>query len=381
MARVVYTVGLTVGALTIVKRGPTKFYASGNYCTQWWCVCSLCQKKSLIGSPKLSYSGGASCGCVKKKRVPNPRWAIHGGKMSRKKEFYVYALLDPRRRGPFYYGNWKFDFEPFYIGKGKSTRMYEHLRSSGKAKSSKARAIESIRDSKREPIVITKRRGLTEKAAFDLEIVLIARIGRLNTGLGPLTNVTSGGEGGSGGTRSRASKRKQKSTMEAKTQEEKQAILKKISDSWARKTAEEREEIRLKKIKTRESWTADRHKLFTKRMRKNTTTESKAIRRENIKETYRNRTPAQKEAISEKLKAAIARRTPEQWAEIHATKRATRSKWSKAKTNEFRNKVAANSTKMHESRSKKDKEELAMRISCSVKEQHQRMGHNMRNDL
>jgi len=33
--------------------------------------------------------------------------------------YYVYALLDPRKNGPFKFDNIVFDYEPFYIGKGK----------------------------------------------------------------------------------------------------------------------------------------------------------------------------------------------------------------------------------------------------------------------
>ncbi len=42
------------------------------------------------------------------------------------------------------------------------------------------------------------RENLTEKEAFDLEIELISKIGRSDLKLGPLTNLTDGGEGQSG---------------------------------------------------------------------------------------------------------------------------------------------------------------------------------------
>jgi hypothetical protein len=34
------------------------------------------------------------------------------------KKYYVYAFLDKSKPGNFNYGDLKFDYEPFYIGKG-----------------------------------------------------------------------------------------------------------------------------------------------------------------------------------------------------------------------------------------------------------------------
>lgn len=42
--------------------------------------------------------------------------------------YYNYVYLDPRKPGKFVYGKLKFDYEPFYIGKGKDERCYEHLK-------------------------------------------------------------------------------------------------------------------------------------------------------------------------------------------------------------------------------------------------------------
>ncbi|MGF3990475.1 GIY-YIG nuclease family protein, partial [Staphylococcus aureus] len=45
--------------------------------------------------------------------------------------YYVYALLDPRKPGSYLYTVGDkvvaFDHEPFYVGKGKGRRMYQHL--------------------------------------------------------------------------------------------------------------------------------------------------------------------------------------------------------------------------------------------------------------
>ena len=43
------------------------------------------------------------------------------------KNFYVYVYLDPRKTGEFIFDEFKFDFEPFYVGKGKNRRLYYHL--------------------------------------------------------------------------------------------------------------------------------------------------------------------------------------------------------------------------------------------------------------
>jgi Spy/CpxP family protein refolding chaperone len=129
----------------------------------------------------------------------------------RSKVFYVYALLDPRKPGPFRYGHWKFSHEPFYIGKGINGRYLEHLarfqhrgmyapRSAFKVYS-QFRMYCKIRKIYREtgelPIAGIKRGKLTERQAFKLEKVLVARIGRDDCNEGPLINRHDGGIGGS----------------------------------------------------------------------------------------------------------------------------------------------------------------------------------------
>lgn len=120
-------------------------------------------------------------------------------------DFYVYALLDPRKAGQFKYGRLKFDFEPFYIGKGFGKRAFSHIRDGDLRvyekrirHDFKTNKINSIKRAGYEPIVIMVRENLSEEKAFELECKFIITIGRKDTKTGPLTNATNGGEGTSG---------------------------------------------------------------------------------------------------------------------------------------------------------------------------------------
>jgi len=47
---------------------------------------------------------------------------------SDKNRFYVYVYLDPRKPGNYTYGDYHFDYEPFYVGKGCDDRLNDHLK-------------------------------------------------------------------------------------------------------------------------------------------------------------------------------------------------------------------------------------------------------------
>jgi len=80
-----------------------------------------------------------------------------------KLKFYVYALIKPITN------------VPFYVGKGKGNRVFEHIESDGVNTSSKLKyeTIREIRAAGNKVKHIIIRHGLTEKAAFELESAII----------------------------------------------------------------------------------------------------------------------------------------------------------------------------------------------------------------
>jgi hypothetical protein len=120
--------------------------------------------------------------------------------MKKQNQYYVYVYLDPRKSGTFTYGHYQFDYEPFYVGKGKDERLYDHFTIYGLKTDNNKHKVNKIlkikRDSDIWPIVIKyKDNILVEQKAFDLEIDMITKIGRADLHKGPLTNLTDGGEG------------------------------------------------------------------------------------------------------------------------------------------------------------------------------------------
>lgn len=100
--------------------------------------------------------------------------------------FYVYQL---RREDQDY---------PFYIGKGKGDRAWNHL-NEAPSKHHNPLKIDIISKAKSDNIKILVEfiaENLDEIFALRLEVWAIKMWGRLSLGEGPLTNLTDGGEGG-----------------------------------------------------------------------------------------------------------------------------------------------------------------------------------------
>jgi hypothetical protein len=115
-----------------------------------------------------------------------------------KNNYYVYIYFDTRKPGRYVYDNYIFDYEPFYIGKGKDKRYYYHIKESYKKtvhtpNANKIRKIRNITGDN--PIIIKIESLLSEEKAFEIEKKFIRLIGRKDLSNGPLLNLTDGGDG------------------------------------------------------------------------------------------------------------------------------------------------------------------------------------------
>lgn len=109
--------------------------------------------------------------------------------------FYVYIYLNPLKSGVFKFGDYSFDFEPFYIGKGKNNRMKMHLTDAKHKRWHLHNTIRHIWANNNKPIIIKVKENISEQESWELEKKLIREIGRYDLNSGPLTNMTDGGDG------------------------------------------------------------------------------------------------------------------------------------------------------------------------------------------
>jgi hypothetical protein len=121
--------------------------------------------------------------------------------------FCVYVFLDPMKPGIYSHGDYRFEFEPIYIGKGLKNRPKKHFYRYKTGKSYFYNKFRSIIDSGQVPIWSIIKEDLTEIEAFEEEKRLIKMIGRKCNG-GTLTNLSEGGEGQTGFKHSEDSKLK-----------------------------------------------------------------------------------------------------------------------------------------------------------------------------
>ena len=100
--------------------------------------------------------------------------------------YYVYMYFDPTT-----------DI-PFYVGKGCGNRYKIHLTETDQRKCKnlhKVNKIKKLISNNTPPKIIFCDTNMSNEQANELEIFLIKEIGRADLGLGPLTNLTDGGEG------------------------------------------------------------------------------------------------------------------------------------------------------------------------------------------
>lgn len=111
--------------------------------------------------------------------------------------YYVYIYLNKLKPGKFKYNDLCFDYEPFYVGKGKGNRYLYHLNKvKNECKYKDSLKFEIIKENilnKTEPIILKVSENLTEDDSLFLEKSIISKIGRLDIITGPLTNINDGG--------------------------------------------------------------------------------------------------------------------------------------------------------------------------------------------
>lgn len=109
--------------------------------------------------------------------------------------YYIYVYLDPRKPGNYVYGDYSFDYEPFYVGKGTGKRKLVHLYESSQKRGDVHPKIAKIRKLKGlnlDPIIIEISELNNEIDAYALEQKIISIIGSdYIEGIddGPLTNL------------------------------------------------------------------------------------------------------------------------------------------------------------------------------------------------
>lgn len=129
-------------------------------------------------------------------------------------KFYTYIYLDPRKRGHYCYRDVCFLYEPVYVGKGQDTRYLMHLKYDDKNhnnnyfKNKLSKILAEFSKQEMQNYILIFRESLTEQEALELEKELILKIGRATLRLGPLTNLTEGGDGLSGFEHSEGTKQK-----------------------------------------------------------------------------------------------------------------------------------------------------------------------------
>lgn len=114
-------------------------------------------------------------------------------------DYYIYCYLNPLKPGIFKYGDYTFDFEPFYIGKGKGDRINHHVQRchlKNDRNLLKVHIINKILHLNLDIIKIKLLSNLAEEDALIKEVYFVNLIGRRNLNKGSLANLTNGGDGG-----------------------------------------------------------------------------------------------------------------------------------------------------------------------------------------
>lgn len=118
---------------------------------------------------------------------------------------YIYALLNNLKPGKYIYGDYTFDYEPYYIGVSNTKTYYRredvHIKYAKIKKDVcnnklKMNIINKIVKNGLEPISIQILKNMTKEYSYKMEIDIIKIIGTRIGKTGPLSNISLGGDGG-----------------------------------------------------------------------------------------------------------------------------------------------------------------------------------------
>lgn len=99
---------------------------------------------------------------------------------------YIYIYYDPR----------KTPAEPIYVGKGNKSRIQQHLRKGSSTNNLLQSKIKKIKAAGLEPVIEKYIDNISEEEAYEIEIDLIEKFGKICDKTGTLCNFAGGGKGG-----------------------------------------------------------------------------------------------------------------------------------------------------------------------------------------